>query len=459
MRSVHVTARTLRLPILVVFGMFLLAPGCEEPVSFEETKEFQFGYETLQRWFYDQMRVPSQPYDFDSLHQIYETVNDEGTFYLSTAPSDSILADTDTVPEFTISGTDLGVLLDSVGSGYVVTEILSGSAVASPDTTVDIFVIRDTIKCDSSELIVLSDTLRFSEFDTSIIHDTIQCDSVVSSVVRDTLIRDTIIEILEQGDIITAVGVDTLAGLPRDTVAKLISGSVGSRKEIYFTGREGRRGFLDVNIRSYPPKTVFRQEVGNGTHYIRIAAVSPESQDSAGTSGEMRKALRSVGPSDVVILDLRDLPGKNIVEALDIAEEFPHDGDRGVSYLRRYYDGRMGSVVTRRKAMVGSRPAIDGPGEVRIRINEGTRVAAEALCRGIRSGQSIPVTILGTRSVDNGSCRKQIETPEGGLCSITYSRVTLPDGSTWENGIQPDTETDFAGQPFSSIPDTRFGFE
>lgn len=458
-KSLGVVEKSWRIPVLGILTTALFAIGCEEPVSFEETKEFQFGYETLQKWFYDQLRVPSEPYDYDSLTDIYSSMNDEGTYYLSTTPSDSILEDTDTVPSApSISVTDLGVLLDSAASGYVVTGILRGSAVAFPDTNVKIFSIRDTVECVSADTLVIRDTLEFSIFDTLIFRDTIVCASAGSLVFRDMLIRDTTVEIIEQGDTITAIDTVTLRGQPSDVVEKLISQSSGSSKRVFFTEIGGRKAFIDVTLRSYPPKTVFRKKISNGKQYIRVTAITNDSQDSSGTSGEMENALREVAPNDAVILDLRDLPGKNIVEALDIAEVFPGDGDQTVKYRRRFNDRRLGAVITERKTTVGSVSSAEGPAEVRIRINQGTRVAAEALCFGIRSGQSVPVTILGTRSVDHGSYRKQIRTPEGGLCSVTYSRVSLPDGSTWENGIEPDIETDFSGDIFDSIPDLRFGF-
>ncbi len=458
--SVVVVKKGWRIPVLGILTTALFALGCEEPVSFEEIKEFQFGYETLQKWFYDQLRVPSEPYDHDSLTDIYNQVNDRGTYYLSTAPSDSILEDTDTVPSApSIPGRDLGVLLDSAASGYVVTGVLRGSAVGSPDTNVKVFSIRDTFECLSADTLVIRDTLEFSTFDTLIFRDTIVCASAGSLVFRDTLIRDTTVEIIEQGDTITAIDTVTLRGQPSDVVGKLISQSSGSSKRVFFTEVGGRKAFIDVTLRSYPPKTVFRKKISNGTHYIRVTAITNDSQDSSGTSGEMENALREVADNDVVILDLRDLSGKNIIEALDIAEVFPRGGDhQTVKYRRRFHDGRLGAVITERKTTVGFVSSAQGPAEIRIRINERTRVAAEALCWGIRSGQSVPVTILGTRSVDHGSYRKQIRTPEGGLCSVTYSRVSLPDGSTWGNGIEPDTETDFAGEIYDSIPDLRFGF-
>jgi carboxyl-terminal processing protease len=154
--------------------------------------------------------------------------------------------------------------------------------------------------------------------------------------------------------------------------------------------------------------------------YIQISAFS------SSASYEVAQALFKYKHDKGIILDLRDNPGGQIKEAVNIASLFLGDGVI-VSYSRR---GGEDKILSSKSKNPDTAP-------MTVLINRSTASAAEVVAGALQDRNR--AVVLGEKSYGKGTVQEVVELFDGSIIEITVGKYRTPSGRIIDQaGIQPD---------------------
>jgi carboxyl-terminal processing protease len=231
---------------------------------------------------------------------------------------------------------------------------------------------------------------------------------------------------IEPGDKIEAIDGTSLLGLSEDEAIDRLRGPKGSKVTLTLVrGREDNPFAVTLTRAGVESQALtFRPEGDVG--YIRLPRFT------AGTAKDLEVAVRAlkraIGPGlKGYILDLRDNPGGDRDQAIQVADDFL---DRGEILSIR---GRTSSDSRRFEATPGD--IADGKALV-VLINAGTASAAEAVAGALKDQRR--ATILGMTSRGNGLAETVLPLGQGALSLATGIYITPSGRAIEDRGIVPD---------------------
>jgi carboxyl-terminal processing protease len=243
----------------------------------------------------------------------------------------------------------------------------------------------------------------------------------VASVLPDTPARRAGIE---EGDLITAVDGESIAGVPADVSTARIKGPPGTEVElrvISLTGPDRELTVERASVRVPAVQGALRRTGDRRVAYVRFATFSE------GAHGELRNTIERLvrRGAEGILLDLRGNGGGLLNEAVLSTSVFVEDGvivsTRSRARGERDYDA-VGDALEPRPTVV--------------LINRDTASAAEILAAALASDDL--ATVVGTRSFGKGSFQEVIGLPAGGALDLTVGEYLTADGTSLAgDGLRP----------------------
>jgi carboxyl-terminal processing protease len=226
---------------------------------------------------------------------------------------------------------------------------------------------------------------------------------------------------VRSGDIITAVGGQSVIGWSLDRIATALRGEPSSGVDMVV-----RRGAAQLTFRlvraAVRADDVTVEQPAAHVQLIRLAAFT------RGVGREVRDVMaRSPDRhSRGVLLDLRGNPGGLLSEAVETASAFLSGGP---------------VVVYERRGAQPQQLFADGGGDTRtpvvVLVDAGTASAAEVVAGSLRDRDR--AVLVGSRTFGKGSVQEPVRLRDGSAIELTVGRYRTPGGHNLDGvGIDPD---------------------
>ena len=233
---------------------------------------------------------------------------------------------------------------------------------------------------------------------------------------------------LQPGDLIIAVGGETLQDMNLDKVVRMLRGVPGS--SVSLTIVRGEKAPFEVAITRaiIQVHTVKAKLQPNGIGYVRVTEFAEDSPR------DLRRALDELknqagGPLKGLVLDLRNDPGGLLTSAVAIAGNFLKGGNVVTIKGRRTEDNHAYSALANPAALT------DVP--MVVLINGASASASEIVAGALQDRRR--ATILGTQSFGKGSVQTIIPLAGHGALRLTTALYYTPGGRSIQGkGIAPD---------------------
>jgi carboxyl-terminal processing protease len=229
---------------------------------------------------------------------------------------------------------------------------------------------------------------------------------------------------LAQGDVITAVNGQSIAGKDAEATTSRIRGPAGTKVTLTIASPNGSKRTVTLTRREVDiPQVAGRIEEVNGTKlgYVRLAGFFP------GAHGELRSEVEKVYREGAqgLVLDLRGNGGGLLTEAVLVSSIFVPDGPivttRGRTQSTRTLDA-TGNALPRHPMVV--------------LIDRDTASAAEIVTAALE--QAGIATVAGTTSFGKGTFQEVVALENGGALDLTVGEYLTRDGTSINStGIAP----------------------
>ncbi len=245
---------------------------------------------------------------------------------------------------------------------------------------------------------------------------------------------------LRPGDRITAIGRRPVGGIAAETAAARLRGAAGSSVPVAWW--EGLGGAIREKAIARSPAagpSCRARTLAGGVVIVRIDRLEK------GVDGAILDLLgRDGGPSDGVVLDLRDCAGDDLTAAVRIASLFVPEG----ATLGMLSGPRFGPSG---EWLVSSSGAPFTGVPLAVLVNRRTASAAEFLAGSLRAlGRA---RLAGEPTFGKGTVQERFSIP-GGTLLLTTGRLAFPDGRMFDGtGLVPDFAAEGAGDDIpESVP-------
>ena len=232
---------------------------------------------------------------------------------------------------------------------------------------------------------------------------------------------------IREGELITAVDGESVAGVASETAIAQIKGPEGSTVALSVRGRDGAEREVELERAevTLPAVTgrIERTAAGEKVAYVRFTTFS------SGAHGQLRAEIERLEGrgAEGLVLDMRGNGGGQLDEALLSASIFVAEGDTIISTESR----TQGEEV-----LSASGGAID-PGPMVVLTDGNTASSSEILTAALLT-YDIAETV-GTRTYGKGVYQQVIDLPQGGALDITVGEYLTADGTSLAGrGIPPD---------------------
>ncbi|MFP4417490.1 MAG: S41 family peptidase [Chitinispirillaceae bacterium] len=366
---------------LLLSGVFSIIPliiGCADsentptgPSSIDVSDEYLFVWQFLDVFFIFREDLPADPYAFQTPQHLYLSVNEPYTRYYPPDSLDHINSSLST------RKSGMGIMVDSVTNGYVVTDVFSRSPAQQAGVQV--------------------------------------------------------------GDIILSINGQSLAGISFAELPDLLGGQVGDQKRLRI-GRDQQQITVTVILDEFHSPSVFIDSVDEATAYIRITSFLNNTIAEGGTAEEFDSALQNTRWAENTILDLRNNPGGELEQCIRVTSEFLQDSTPLVTVRQRVLiseeraEGRTEELVWRSSPEGG-----DARGRnFYVLQNNTTASASEILIVSLNQYRPEVRTIGSTTF---GKARGQVlgVTPDSGIARVTYATISPVQAPDYDVvGISPE---------------------
>lgn len=233
---------------------------------------------------------------------------------------------------------------------------------------------------------------------------------------------------LHDNDIIVAVDGENVLGLTLSEIVSKVKGPENTQVMLTIY-REGEREYLEIEVtrKKIESPTVTYEMYENNIAYIQIT------EFDAVTTEQFKEKLNQAKTEGMkgLILDLRDNPGGNLSDVVDISEELLPKG------LIVYTEDKNGKRTEY---------SCDGKNEIQVPmvvlVNGNSASAAEILAGAIKDYDK--GTILGTTTFGKGIVQRIFGFTDGSAIKLTVSNYYTPNGNNiHEVGIEPDETLEF----------------
>jgi carboxyl-terminal processing protease len=225
---------------------------------------------------------------------------------------------------------------------------------------------------------------------------------------------------LRQGDIITAVGSQSLAGKTVDEGSKLIRGLAGStvRLTVSRNGKLRRITITRANVSVPVAASKLVHYRGKAIGYLEFT------QFAQGSAAELKTQVQKMLKAGAkgLILDLRDNPGGLLEQAIGVASLFVKNGPivstRGRNQPTTDYTA-LGDAIATKIPMV-------------VLVNRGTASSAEIVTAALKDRGRAKV--VGTNTYGKGVFQQLMPLPAGAWLDITVGEYFTPNGQNLGGG-------------------------
>jgi carboxyl-terminal processing protease len=231
---------------------------------------------------------------------------------------------------------------------------------------------------------------------------------------------------IAEGDLITAVDGESIAGEDADLATAKIKGRPGTEVALTVdpaTGRGDRQVTLTRRQLRVPAVEASLKRVnGIPIAYVRLLGFS------SGAHAELRREIERLDDSGAkgLLLDLRGNGGGRLDEAVLTSSLFVEDGVIVSTESRAHGDETLEAVGD----ALPERPIV-------VLINRDTASAAEILTAALR--QAGLAEVVGQRSFGKGTVQEVIPLENGGALDLTIGEYLTRDGTSINGtGIEPD---------------------
>jgi carboxyl-terminal processing protease len=245
----------------------------------------------------------------------------------------------------------------------------------------------------------------------------------VTTVFDDTPAKDAGIR---EGDVISSVDGESIAGEPADVATAMIKGPPGTTVTLKVdspsTGRTREISLERAEVRVPVVQGRIRRAAGRKVAYVQLAGFSE------GAHGELRSEIERLyrQGAEGLVLDLRGNGGGLLNEAVLASSVFVDKGVIVSTSGRTQPDKDYQAVG----GALDPRPTV-------VLINRDTASAAEILTAALEEHGL--ATVVGTRSFGKGVFQEVIDLDSGGALDLTVGEYLTSKGrSLAGNGIKPD---------------------
>lgn len=234
---------------------------------------------------------------------------------------------------------------------------------------------------------------------------------------------------IREGDLITAVDGDSIAGQSADVSAAQIKGPPGTEVDLRVKPRSGRPREITIeraSVRFPAVRGELRTVDGRKVAYVRFATFS------RGAHAELRDTIERLDRrgAEALVLDLRGNGGGLLNEAILSTSVFVEDGPV-VSTDSRTRGERTFDAVGDALA----------PRPMAVLVNRDTASASEILAAALKVNEL--ATVVGTRTFGKATVQEVIPLEAGGALDLTIGEYLTADGkSILGEGVKPQVRVE-----------------
>lgn len=224
---------------------------------------------------------------------------------------------------------------------------------------------------------------------------------------------------IKLGDTLLSVNESSLEGLSLASSLAIIRGAIGKSVDLR-VDRRGREFILSLERATLSIENVTLAQIAQGVVLVDVANFN------LGTSVQIASQLNSFNTKNGIVIDLRDNPGGQIIEAVKTAELFVSGGVL-VSYQKVDSD----PIIFRSQSLKPNRSPLI------ILINRGSASAAEILAGALQDRNR--AVLIGERTQGKGTVQEFITLNDGSKLELTVAKYRTPSGRIIDGiGIEPD---------------------
>ena len=228
---------------------------------------------------------------------------------------------------------------------------------------------------------------------------------------------------IKTGDVIVAVDGKDVRGQALGKVAEKVRGPKGTSVELTVMRGGKERKFTVKRAEVQSPVASWNVIPGTDVAQVRLASFTNDSADKLKQSFDK---ARSAGAKRF-ILDLRNNPGGNLGQAMDIAGQFLKPDD--VVYLRQGASGKREKI-----RVPGSAKPTDAP--MAVLVNNGSASSSEIVAGALRDNNRAP--LIGTTTFGTGTVLREFTLEDGSAMLLGIAEWLTPNGNfIRDKGIKP----------------------
>lgn len=228
---------------------------------------------------------------------------------------------------------------------------------------------------------------------------------------------------VETGDVIIAVDGESVRGMDLSKIAEKVRGPEGTSVELTVLRDEEEREFTVKRAEIQAPVASWNIIPETDVAQVRLASFTDDSAD------KLKKAFEEARAAGAkrFILDLRNNPGGNLGQAIDISSQFLKPDK--VVYLRQDASGDREKI-----RVPGNAKPTDAP--LAVLVNNGSASSSEIVAGALRDNGRAP--LIGTKTFGTGTVLQEFTLDDGSAMLLGVAEWLTPDGDfIRESGIEP----------------------